>query len=96
MKWSILWQLLLPFSNLGSLTLILRTWLKFLFVLLFLDNIGSWQVFEDDRHILNFLNSANEFTNHTIDEIQEGEEVPMIQLKSNKIPRGLGSIRRFI
>jgi hypothetical protein len=54
-----------------------------------LDNIGSWQVFEDDRHILNFLNCANEFTDHTIDEIQEGEEVPMIQLKSNKIPKGL-------
>jgi hypothetical protein len=37
------------------------------------DNIGSWQAFEDDRHILNFLNSANEFANHNIDEIQEGE-----------------------
>jgi hypothetical protein len=54
-----------------------------------LNNIGSWQVFEDDRHILNFLNSTNEFANHNIDEIQEGEEIPMIQVKSNKIPKGL-------
>ena len=53
------------------------------------DNIGSWQVFEDDRHILNFLNFINEFANHNIDEIQKSEEVPMIQLKCNKIPKGL-------
>jgi len=53
------------------------------------DNIGSSQLFEDDRHILNFLNCANEFVDHTIDEIQEGKEVPVIQLKSNKIPKGL-------
>jgi hypothetical protein len=33
------------------------------------DNIGSWQVFEDNRHILNFLNSANECANHNIGEI---------------------------
>jgi hypothetical protein len=53
------------------------------------DNIGSWKAFEDDRHILNFFNSANEFVNHNIDEIQEDEEVQMIQWKSNKIPKGL-------
>jgi hypothetical protein len=53
------------------------------------DNIASRQEFEDDRHILKFSNSANGFANHNIDEIQEGEEVPMIQLKSNKIPKGL-------
>jgi hypothetical protein len=33
------------------------------------DNIGSCQVFEDDRHILNFLNFANELANHNIAEI---------------------------
>jgi len=59
------------------------------------NNIGSWKVFEDDRHILNFLNSTNEFTHHTIDEIQEGEEVPMIQLKSNKIPMVLAPLENL-
>jgi hypothetical protein len=33
------------------------------------DNIGSWQVFEDDRQICNFLNCINEFSDHVIDEI---------------------------
>jgi hypothetical protein len=33
------------------------------------NNIGSWKVFEYDRHILKILNSANEFANHNIDEI---------------------------
>jgi hypothetical protein len=55
----------------------------------FLDSRGSWKVFEDDRNILNFLNYANEFTDHTIDKIQEGEEFTMIQLKRKKIPMGL-------
>jgi hypothetical protein len=57
-----------------------------------LDNICSWQFFEYDRHILNFLNSSNEFANHNIDEIQAGEKVPIIHLKNNKIPKSLVSL----
>jgi hypothetical protein len=53
------------------------------------DNIGSWQIFEDDRYALNILNFVDEFINHNVDEIQEGEEVPITQLKSNKIPKGI-------
>jgi hypothetical protein len=33
------------------------------------DNIGSWQVFEDDKQICNFLNCINEFPDHIVDEL---------------------------
>jgi hypothetical protein len=34
-----------------------------------LDNIGCWQVFEDERHVFNFLNCVNEFSSHVVDEV---------------------------
>jgi hypothetical protein len=52
-------------------------------------------IFEDERQICSFLNCIDEFSDHVIDEVQEGEEPPLIQLKSNKIPRGLVPLERL-
>jgi hypothetical protein len=54
-----------------------------------LDSIGCLQVFEDERHMFNFLNCINEFLSHFIDEVQE------VQLWTNKIPRGLVPLEKL-
>ena len=62
------------------------------------DNVQNWQVFEDDKDILRFLNCENVLLGQEIDfvayvdnidgkDIIFGQEV--VQLKKNKILRGL-------
>ncbi|XP_059066710.1 uncharacterized protein LOC131857937 [Cryptomeria japonica] len=67
------------------------------------DNIESWQVFNDDDGILRFLHCVDEYENQEIDfssfvqrvddkETTFGKEV--IQLNTNKIPKGLVILER--
>lgn len=70
------------------------------------DNSESWQVFENDKQIQNFLQCADiftslfyeesevnckEFSPDTQEEVHDG----MLQLKGNKIPKGLVSLERL-
>ena len=61
-------------------------------------NIEHWQVFEDDKDILNFMLSEDKYHGQELDcsdliettnakEIIFGQEI--IQLKTNKVPKGL-------
>lgn len=67
------------------------------------DNIENWQFFNDDDDILRFLHCVIEYENQEIDfsyflrieddkETNFGKEV--IQLKKNKIPKGLVVLER--
>ncbi|HEX4849368.1 MAG TPA: hypothetical protein VFV08_01115 [Puia sp.] len=67
------------------------------------ENICSWQVFNDDRDLLKFLHCIDEYENQEIDfhafvETIDGKETlvgkEIIQLKTNKIPRGLVALER--
>jgi len=67
------------------------------------ENICSWQVFNDDRDLLKFLHCIDEYENQEIDfqafvETIDGKETlvgkEIIQLRTNKIPRGLVALER--
>lgn len=60
-----------------------------------LDNIGCWQVFENERHMFNFLNCINELSFHLVDGVQEGDSLPLVQLQTNMIPKGLVPLERI-
>jgi len=49
------------------------------------DTIGSWQFFEDKGQILSFFNCIDEFSCHVVDDVHEGEDVPLVQLRNNRI-----------
>ena len=62
------------------------------------DNIEHWQVFEDDRDIVNFLLNEDKYHGQEMDcsdlvETIDGKETifgqEVIQLKTNKVPKGL-------
>ena len=62
------------------------------------DNIENWQVFDDEKEILRFLTCTDEFSDLQINfndfvETFDGKESlfgkEVIQLKTNKIPKGL-------
>lgn len=62
------------------------------------DNVENWQVFNDDKDILNFLYSDAQFAGQEIDgvvfvENNNGKDTifsqDIVQLKSNKISKGL-------
>ena len=64
----------------------------------FLVNVQNWQVFEDDRDILKFLNCEDQFCGQEIDyaafvKTIDGKDAvfsnEFVQLKTNKIPKGL-------
>ena len=38
------------------------------------DNIEHWQIFEDDKQILKFINNINEFSIYQVNEQEEGKE----------------------
>jgi ribonuclease HI len=54
-----------------------------------LDNITAMQVFDDEEQILNFMHGERDFSDCLIDEVQDGKEIPLIQLRSNHIPAGI-------
>ena len=62
------------------------------------DNVQNWQVFEDDKDILRFLNCENMLSGQEIDCAAYVENIggkdtifgkEVVQLKTNKIPKGL-------
>ena len=63
-----------------------------------LDNVENWQVFEDDKDILNFMLSEDKYHGQEMDyndliETINGKETifgqEIMQLKTNKVPKGL-------
>ena len=62
------------------------------------DNVHSWQVFEDEKDILNFLLNEDKYHGQELDcsawvETVDGKETifgqEILQLKNNKVPKGL-------
>ena len=53
------------------------------------NNAESWQVFDFDQHIGNFLREEAEFSQPNQQKLQEQYEDQVIQLKTNKLPKGL-------
>ena len=62
------------------------------------DNIENWQVFEDDKDIINFLLNEDKYHGQEMDcsdliETIDGKETifgqEIVQLKTNKVPKGL-------
>ena len=64
-----------------------------------LDNITNFQVFEDDKHILNFLTILRVFEAKVIDEGEKQQaqfEIDEIMnLRTNTIPKGMLNWREF-
>jgi len=67
------------------------------------DNVCSWQEFDDDKDLLRFPYCIDEYENQEMDfqnfvEVVDGKETllgkELIQLKTNKIPRGLVALER--
>jgi len=67
------------------------------------DNIHNWQVFDNNSDIINFLHCADHYENQEIDfnafvEEHDGKETlfgqEIVQLKTNKIPRGLIALEK--
>jgi ribonuclease HI len=72
------------------------------------DNVKHWKVFEDDIEIKKFLETVDEFSDMHIDQDQDSEEIPhvdvfmnkianhhIVQLPSNHIPKGLVPLERL-
>lgn len=68
-----------------------------------LDNLYNWQVFHDDNDLLKLLHYVDHYQAQAINfsdfvEMTDGKETllgqEIIQLKSNKIPRGLVALER--
>jgi ribonuclease HI len=72
------------------------------------DNVKHWKVFEDDIEIKKFLETVDEFSDMHIDQDQDYEEIPhvdvfmnkianhhIVQLPSNHIPKGLVPLERL-
>lgn len=62
------------------------------------DNVENWKVFEDDKDIINFLLSEDKYHGQEMDcsdliETIDGKETifghAIMQLKNNKVPKGL-------
>jgi hypothetical protein len=47
------------------------------------------QVFDDEEQILNFMHGEKDFYDCLIDEVQDGKEISLIQLRFNHINVGL-------
>lgn len=58
-----------------------------------LDNVTHFQVFNDDKNILDFITSSNVFATQIIDEAKPKEDEldieGVINLKTDTIPRGM-------
>lgn len=75
-----------------------------------LDNIKNWQVFKDDEEIQRFLKTIEEFSDISIDQDNEDDDVEIhvadvlqdsvvghkiIELKTNHLPKGLVPLERL-
>jgi hypothetical protein len=45
--------------------------------------------------MFNFLNCINEFSCHLVDDVQDGDTPPLVQLQTNRIPRGLVPLEKL-
>ncbi|KAH9289573.1 hypothetical protein KI387_033690, partial [Taxus chinensis] len=54
-----------------------------------LDNNTSWQVFENDQQIVNFLQEEVEFLARNQDKLEQQYGDQVVQLRKNKLPKGL-------
>jgi ribonuclease HI len=74
------------------------------------DNIKNWQVFKDDQEIQRFLKTIEEFSNISIDQDNENDDMEVhaanvlqdnvvghkiIELKTNHLPKGLVPLERL-
>ena len=57
-------------------------------------HFDNWQVFEDDAQVVRFLADLYEFSSGHIN-WQEESEPPIMQLKENKVPKGLIPLERL-
>ncbi|KAH9296132.1 hypothetical protein KI387_039720, partial [Taxus chinensis] len=53
------------------------------------DNNTSWQVFENDQQIVNFLQEEAEFSTRNQDKLHQQYGDQVVQLRTNKLPKGL-------
>lgn len=57
------------------------------------ENVTNFQVFDDDQHILDFIANRDIFEAHILDEKNKEdhawEEEQIMDLPSNKIPKGM-------
>ncbi|KAH9296663.1 hypothetical protein KI387_044243 [Taxus chinensis] len=53
------------------------------------DNNTSWQVFENDQQIVNFLQEEAEFSTRNQDRLEQQYGDQVVQLRTNKLPKGL-------
>ncbi|KAH9317236.1 hypothetical protein KI387_019005, partial [Taxus chinensis] len=53
------------------------------------DNNTSWQVFENDQHIINFLQEEAESSARNQDRLEQQYGNQVVQLRTNKLPKGL-------
>ncbi|KAH9295070.1 hypothetical protein KI387_038658, partial [Taxus chinensis] len=53
------------------------------------DNNTSWQVFENDQQIVNFLQEEAEFSARNQDRLEQQYGDQVVQLRTNKLPKGL-------
>jgi ribonuclease HI len=60
------------------------------------DNFKHWQVFNDDKQILRFMNNLQEFSDFEVDWKEEGHEYPEgSNPKENPLPKGLISLEQI-
>ena len=60
-----------------------------------LDNVDHWQVFSDDRQVINFLNNMHEFVDFEIGHKEEGCHNPENDQQINPVPRKVVFYERF-
>ena len=53
------------------------------------DNVDHWQVFKDDKQVINFLNNMHESSDFKISYKKEGCTYPKCDQQINPTPRGL-------
>ena len=59
-----------------------------------LDNVDNWQVFDDDKQVIKFLNNVEEFTGFHISEEEEECYYAEDNQNFNPIPRKLVSLEK--
>ena len=52
------------------------------------DNLENWQVFEDDRQILRFMENSREFTDSQVNFLVESMDLEVVNLQNNTLPKG--------
>lgn len=73
---------------------------------MFLIILKNWQVFNDDQHVINFLQTVENFDDRyfegsqfpsrdVVEEVHPQTSEKLLYLKGNKIPKGLVSLEKL-